>query len=405
MNRSLALRCAVVPWRIPCCEASVKFASSSASLRFGPMDVLIALLIPAMTAIFAWCRAYNSTRWVPGLQTMSAVLALLTVITLVGLWLRKPGSLWLTLVIVSLAATLAVFFWSMRFQRPLIELSTVVLLAVSVLTFRLGPQLGPDIGPCQRILFGFVLSFAGWVAYWGLFRPMQVVRALPFTVPPLHARFLGAMYLSGTVFMLLAMLSRQWHEIRVVTVILAVWTGMLGIVSLFHLAAFDWTRRQVWFWFVAYICYPLVALWISWCQRGENDHPDGPGLAGALRSYLHLQGAAALVVALPLLFAPRFMTTVWPWKIPVAIAHIYGAPFLSYGIGSLYAARQRAWSEVRIVVIGTLVFVVGVLSASRIHRQLFNFQTPSAWIWFGGFGLASVVLLLFASLPSLRTRG
>jgi len=382
----------------------VNFPNASASLRFGPMDGLIALLIPSVTAIFAWSRFNDSVRSGSALQVMSVGLALLTIITIAGLWVRKPGALWLALIVVSLAATLLLFFWSVSFHRALVGLGAVILFAISALTFRLGPPLGRDVILPQRMLFGFVLVFAAWVAYWGLFRPAQVAQALPFPVPPLHARFLGAMYLSGGVFMLLAMLSRHWHEIRVVTVTLWVWTGMLGIVSLFHLPAFDWTRNQVWFWFVAYICYPLVALWISWSQRKENDHPTGPELAEALRLYLYLQGAVAVVVALPLLLAPQFMTTVWPWKIPVAVAHIYGAPFLSYGVGSLYAARQRVWSEVRIVVFSTLVFAVSVLSASRIHRQLFNFQKPSAWIWFGGFSLVSAALFLFSALSSFRTR-
>lgn len=380
------------------------FTNSSTSLRFGPMDAVIALLIPCITAIFAWCRAYGFVRTSPGFQMMSVGLALFTMITIAALWLRKPGALWLTLIVVSFAATIALFFWSTGLHRMLIALCVVVLCAVSGLTLRLGPSQGPNVGVYQRVLFGFVLLFAAWVAYWGLFRPSSIARALPFVVPPLHARFLGAMYLSGAVFMLLSALGRQWHEIRVATVILAVWTGMLGIVSLFHLEAFNWSREQVWFWFLAYICYPLVALWIAWCQRRENDHPVGPELAGVLRSYLYLQGIVAVLLALPLLFAPQFMTTVWPWKIPVAVAHIYGAPFLSYGVGSLYAARQRAWGEVRIVILGTLVFAIGVLTASRIHVQLFNFRAPAAWIWFGGFGFVSVALLLFSCLPSFRNR-
>jgi hypothetical protein len=111
-----------------------------------------------------------------------------------------------------------------------------------------------------------------------------------------------------------------------------------------------------------------------------------------------------ILLALPLLFAPQFMTTAWPWKIPVTVANIYGAPFLSYGVGSLYAARQRSWSEVRIIIFGTLVFAVGVLTASKIHIQLFNFRTPSAWIWFGGFAFVSFALLLFSCAPALHTR-
>ena len=48
-------------------------------------------------------------------------------------------------------------------------------------------------------------------------------------VPPLHARFLGAMYLSGATFMLLGLAARQWAEMRVTVPMIAIWTGMLGI--------------------------------------------------------------------------------------------------------------------------------------------------------------------------------
>jgi hypothetical protein len=105
---------------------------------------------------------------------------------------------------------------------------------------------------------------------------------------------------------------------------------------------------------------------------------------------------------LALLVAPQFMTTVWPWSIPALLAQIYCAPFLAYGVGSLYAARQHGWREVRIVVIGTLVFAVTVLAASFLHRVSFDFAAPSVWLWFGGFGIASLALLLHAAVPSLR---
>lgn len=381
------------------------YTKALTSPRFGPNDTLMTTVIPGMlivsaVTVLAWCTDIAP----PVPKIMFAGLALITIIAAIGLSLRKAGALWLTLTVVSFAATIDVFLWSMKFHRILIALNVAVLCAISILIFRLGPSLGLDVGLYERVLFAFVLSFAGWVAYWGLLRPAEVTRAIPFTVAPLHSRFLGAMYLSGAVFMFLAMVARQWQEIRVVTLILSVWTGMLGIVSLFHLGAFDWSRDQAWFWFLAYIAYPLVALWVAWCQRAENDHPCDSELTGLLRSYLYLQGAVTILLALPLLFAPQFMTTAWPWKIPVTVANIYGAPFLSYGVGSLYAARQRSWSEVRIIIFGTLVFAVGVLTASKIHIQLFNFRTPSAWIWFGGFAFVSFALLLFSCAPALHTR-
>jgi hypothetical protein len=190
----------------------------------------------------------------------------------------------------------------------------------------------------------------------------------------------------------------------VVVPMISIWTGMLGLVSLFHLEAFDWSRIQVWVWFLAYIGYPIIAAWIAWQQRTQKEHVVGPPLSVALRSYLYLQGGIVTLLALSLLIAPTVMTTLWPWKITPILAHIYSAPFLSYGLGSFYAVRQQAWLEIRIVVYATLVFTVGVFIASLLHAELFDFGTLSAWLWFGGFGLSTLALALFGSVPALRQK-
>jgi hypothetical protein len=92
----------------------------------------------------------------------------------------------------------------------------------------------------------------------------------------------------------------------------------------------------------------------------------------------------------------------WPWDISSVLAHIYCAPFLSYGLGSLYAARQETWKEVRIPVYSTLVFTVGVLVSSFIERQLFDLGSFIDLVWFGVFTISSVALAAFAMIHSLR---
>jgi hypothetical protein len=115
-------------------------------------------------------------------------------------------------------------------------------------------------------------------------------------------------------------------------------------------------------------------------------------------------GTLSIVLALCLLAAPDFMTTVWPWPITTLLAQIYGAPFLAYGLGNLYAARQRSWSEARIAVAGTATFAVSVFVVSLIHRSLFDPGLPSVWLWFGGFALVGLALVLFVAVPALRAR-
>jgi hypothetical protein len=174
--------------------------------------------------------------------------------------------------------------------------------------------------------------------------------------------------------------------------VIAIWTGMLFIVSLFYLGEFDYSRTQVWIWFGAYILYPLIALWLMWKDRAPQDRFTGSALPAWARGYLSAQGVLVTALALFLLLAPEFMTSVWPWKITRLLAQIYSAPFLAYGLSSLMISRLQTWAEIRVVVTATFVFAFGVLLASFIHGSLFSPGALSTWLWFGGFVLATIML-------------
>ena len=244
----------------------------------------------------------------------------------------------------------------------------------------------------ERIFFASVAALAIWVGAWGAFIPQRVDWALPWTVPLLHARFLGAMYLSGAVFMLGATFARRWPAIRVVVPMCAIWTGVLLVVSLFFLPEFDWRKQQVWVWFAAYTIFPLGAVLIAWRHRRDTTAGPGPALPAPLRGYLLVQGAVVLVLAVALFVAPGFMTTLWPWSITPLLAQLYSAPFLSFGAGALLAARQRSLYDVRLYLLATFAFAAGVLLASAVHRALFSAAQLADVLWFAGFAVAGLAL-------------
>jgi hypothetical protein len=111
------------------------------------------------------------------------------------------------------------------------------------------------------------------------------------------------------------------------------------------------------------------------------------------------------ILGLVLLVVPGSMISVWPWKITQLLAQLYSAPFLSYGIGSLLLSRCMTWAEVRIPVTATLVFAVGVLIASILHRGLFSTADISDWSWFIGFTIASLMLALLTIRAFAAGRG
>lgn len=244
----------------------------------------------------------------------------------------------------------------------------------------------------ERIYFGAVGLLALWVGIWGYFIPDKIDKAIPWLVPALHARFLGAMYLSGTTFMIGGILSRYYAEVKVMIRVILIWTGMLFVVSLFYLNEFDYSRTQVWIWFGAYIIYPLIALWLMWKDRSLQERLGGKVFPAWVRAYMFVQGMLVTILALILLLFPEFMVSVWPWKITRLLAQIYSAPFLAYGLSSLMISRLGTWDEIRVVVTATFVFALGVLLASFMHAALFSLANLSTWIWFGGFLFATVIL-------------
>lgn len=278
------------------------------------------------------------------------------------------------------------------------------------------------LGPWERRYVAVVAAFTGYVAFWGLLFPGGLGRpvpgfakdfshALPFvlTIPPLHARFIGALYLAATLILLLALgKGRPWREQRVCVWMILVWTAALELISLLEPDLFAWDRRPLRplvAWWLAYTWFPLQAAWILWRRR---DRPLAAPLPAAvddtpvLRLCLQLLAATCLVLAALLFLAPQTGAALWPWQLPPVLARVYSGPFLSLGIGALVAARARGWRERSGFVLSTLSFALVTLAASLWHRQLFSLDRPSSWFWFGGLALAAAALLAWGLIPARR---
>jgi hypothetical protein len=235
----------------------------------------------------------------------------------------------------------------------------------------------------ERAYFLAVGALAAAVGLPTYFSPADAAEVLPFAVPPLHARLIGAMYLSGLAIMLGAILARRWTDVRLVPAITAIWTGGLLLVTLLHLDAFDFATTQTQIWFGAYVAYPLIGIWLVVRRRHvrDGDAGDGP-LPARSQQWLMGQGVVLSALGAALLVAPGTVAGEWPWPVTPLLAQIYSAPLLAYGIGSLLLSRCRTWRETRIEVAGIGLFALLALVGSVIHRELFTIGDPTAWVWF-----------------------
>ncbi len=252
----------------------------------------------------------------------------------------------------------------------------------------------------HRTYFISVGCFALWVGLWGYFLPAEVARAIPWPVPPLHSRFIGAMYLSGAFLMFGALPRVGRANVLVPLAMTAVWTGMLLAASLFHLAEFDPANPRVWFWFAAYIVFPLVGAGLAWQLPKPAAQPGNE----PLRNLLFLQAVSCGVLAFLLFVFPSTMATYWPWAIPELLAQIYAGPFLSFAVGSFLLSRMTGLADMKLPLLAMLAFALLVLVASVLHRGVLGEIGLSDIAWYGGFVLAAL-LHIYGLLTTKSARG
>jgi len=252
----------------------------------------------------------------------------------------------------------------------------------------------------QRVFFAVICAAALLVAILGLFNPAYLASIFTWLeLPPLHARFVGAIYAFGAVFMAGCLVARYQAEVRWAVQLIGIWTGMLFIISLLNLSAFDFSLLPVQIWFASYIIYPITSFWMTIQQPRRMDAGDLPGLELArwAKGFLLAQGILFSVLAVLLFLAPTFMSMLWPWKVTPVLAQMYAGPLFAYGLGSWLFARQGKWQGVRAILPGMLVFTVTTVVISFVHIGLFSFSEIADLLWFGWFILASLILVLLTS--------
>ncbi len=124
----------------------------------------------------------------------------------------------------------------------------------------------------------------------------------------------------------------------------------------------------------------------------QADSLPAPTLPAWTKGFLLAQGVIVSLLAILLFFFPTFMSTVWPWKVTPVLAQMYAGPLLSYGLGSLLFSRQDKWLGIRAIVPGMFAFSATAIIISFIHINLFSFAESADLLWFGLFGIATVIL-------------
>ena len=350
-----------------------------------------------------------------------AVTVLFILLAVLGAWATWKCVEWAGWpVLVSMSWTVAVGLWCIIVGQDASWWAAILLAMISIpLVIWTSEPYGQGVTWPVGLFCLFVLLLTRYVVFWGLFFPTGVGfdltgfakgfnDAMPFVVqiPPLHARFIGSLYLGATIICAWHIFIRRWAVAWLLQVLIFLWTFILLIVTLRHLEIFNWTAPSVWHWFMAYLAFPVISFWIL--KRIElSPNPDEAPLSSWGRAWLHLQGAGLLVLGLLGFFAAPLLIKIWPWKLPELLSHLYSAPFVTFGLGSILAATVRGERREAVIPFcaATMAMAVGALASSSIHQDKFDLSAPSTWVWYAVLsGMAGVNLLLALCVGGLKPR-
>jgi len=245
-----------------------------------------------------------------------------------------------------------------------------------------------------------ILIAAAVVAAGGLLLPDLLARNFAwFSLPPLHARFLGAIYLWGALFMGGCLLARRRDEVPWAFPLVAIFTGMLFVVSILNFGAFDLGRAPDLIWFASYVIYPILGVALFAQERlappVESALPfakEARTLPDWARMFLLVQGILVTALAVALFLLPGQVARVWPWTVSPFLAQAYSGPLLAYGVASLLYSRLWTWRQVRVIVPAMLAFTAATLAASLRHLGVFGTFDVVDALWFAAFGVATAFL-------------
>jgi hypothetical protein len=245
----------------------------------------------------------------------------------------------------------------------------------------------------HRVWFTLGVLAGLFPATTGLFAPGTLDRVFTWAdIPEMHARFVGALYTFAVLYTLGCLFARRMWQTADAHWAIIGFTGIIGALNLMNLDAFDFDATAPKVWFAIYVVFPIAGIPVALLARRRSIEPatGGVPIAPWARMALRVQGVVFMVLGAALLVAREELAERWPWPVSAPLAQFYAAAFLAIGWLSWRAAGMRTWRAFATLAVPFVAFSGLTFVASLANRDLFDGGDPASWLWYGGFGAATV---------------
>jgi hypothetical protein len=247
----------------------------------------------------------------------------------------------------------------------------------------------PSLFRAVTTVEAFVLAIAG---FYPFFFPHNALGKWAWISGPFNLRFIGAVYLTSLVAVLVVLAVPRWAPGRVALPMLVVFTNLILLLSLIYIGRFEFDRGGTWAWFLLYVAIPVSATYY-WLRFRRLPPADPTPVPPAWRSYFL---AAAFVLGLygiGLLIGPRTLTDFWPWPIDAFHGRLYSAIFLTLAVAGLTVSQVAA--PIELILVGLTQFTLGFFSIlglvlADVSENTVEWSALGTWVWIGGLAVLVV---------------
>jgi hypothetical protein len=247
----------------------------------------------------------------------------------------------------------------------------------------------PSLFRAVTTVEAFVLAIAG---FYPFFFPHNALGKWAWISGPFNLRFIGAVYLTALVAVLIVLAVPRWSPGRVALPMLVLFTNLVLLLSLVYIDRFEFDRGGTWAWFLLYVVIPASATYYWWRFRKLPPADPSP-VPSAWRSYFLTAAAIVGLYGLGLLIAPRTLTDFWPWPIDAFHGRLYSTIFLALAVAAIMVSRVA--SPVELFLVGMTQLALGFFSIlglvlADVSENTVDWSALGTWVWVGGFAVLLV---------------
>jgi hypothetical protein len=258
-----------------------------------------------------------------------------------------------------------------------------------------------------------VECFVVFAAAVGLFLfPALAAKFWAWEIPPFNSRFVGAVYFSALLPLIVFWSSARWTPGRLVLWMIFVFTGLVMVAMIVHWDIFIWSRVSSYGFWLIYIFLPINSAIFLYKSRGEQ-LVGGLEVSTLWKIILFIFALLFGIYGLGLLLAPESFTNFWPWPVDNFHARMYASAFITPAVAAwILWFRRGAASEYLTfglnLLAGGFFSILGTLwtNANVPAERQINFGASGTWAFFILFfitGILGIALILFAIQNSKKT--